>query len=332
MLEIHELEMQKTLIRTVNLKKYYKLGRRYFSGHSAVLKALNGVTLNIQAGETLGLVGESGCGKSTFGRLLVRLERPTSGEIYFKGEDISFYKEAILRPLRKNMQIVFQDPYSSLNPKMTVGDIVSESMRVHNLYPKSEIDERTIELLCLVGLTPEDRKKYPEAFSGGQRQRIGIARALSVKPEFVVADEPVSALDVSIQAQIVNLLLEIQEKFNITYLFITHDLRLVEYICDRVAVMYLGRIVEFANTEDVYKDPLHPYTRMLLSSQPGSDFDTKLPTEKIYSDMDVPSPLNLPSGCVFRPRCSQKRDVCAKEVPILRDFNFNHKVACHLIK
>ncbi|MEM7434036.1 MAG: dipeptide ABC transporter ATP-binding protein [Myxococcota bacterium] len=296
----------------------------------AELKAVDEVSLEIMAGETLGLVGESGCGKSTLGRLLLRLHEPSSGRIFFEGQDITELTQTEIRPLRRSMQIIFQDPYSSLNPRMTVRAAIAEPLRVHRLVSsKQEEEQRIAFLLERVGLRPEHMRRYPHEFSGGQRQRIGIARALAVSPTFIVADEPVSALDVSIQAQIVNLLGDLQDELGLSYLFIAHDLHVVEYVSRRVAVMYLGRVVEIATAVEIYEDPRHPYTQALLSAAPEPDPSDR--KKRVILQGDVPSPLDPPQGCAFHPRCPlAKPGLCDREVPPLRSLKSGHEVACHL--
>lgn len=318
--------MNEVLIEVKNLKKYFpvKMGM----GKKAYIKAVDDVSFFIKKGETLGLVGESGCGKSTTGRTIIRLYEPTSGQIIFKGEDIT--KRDML-PYRKSMQMIFQDPYASLNPRMTVGDIIGEPLEIHNIAKGNEKKERVQELLRLVGLSSEHANRYPHEFSGGQRQRIGIARALAVEPEFIICDEPISALDVSIQAQIVNMLEDLQQKFSLTYLFIAHDLSMVKHISSRVGVMYLGKLVELAESNELYSNPLHPYTQALLSAIPIPDPKISKERTRIILEGDVPSPLNPPTGCRFRTRCKYAFDRCKEEEPKFRDVGSGHYVACHLM-
>ncbi|CAN5779172.1 dipeptide ABC transporter ATP-binding protein [soil metagenome] len=301
-----------------------------FQKKVGAVQAVDGISLHVKSGETLGLVGESGCGKSTTGRAILQLYKPTSGEVIFKGKDLTKLNGGDMRKMRRHLQMIFQDPYASLNPRMTVGSIVSEPMQIHDLVPKNERNQRVQELLQTVGLNPYFANRYPHEFSGGQRQRIGIARALAANPDFIVCDEPVSALDVSIQAQIVNLLEELQDQLGLTYLFIAHDLSVVRHISDRVAVMYLGKIVELADRNKLYDDPLHPYTKALLSAVPIPDPVVERQRERIILTGDVPSPINPPSGCHFHTRCSYVMDVCKQIDPILADQGENHFVACHL--
>ncbi|MGM0575325.1 MAG: ABC transporter ATP-binding protein [Myxococcota bacterium] len=303
----------------------------------AVVRAVDGVDLDIRPGETLGLVGESGCGKSTTGRALLRLHEPhegiRGGEILYGGRDLNTLTEDQLRPLRKELQIIFQDPYASLNPRMTVGQIIAEPLLLHGLAKKGrEADARVAGLMDVVGLSSRMIKRYPHEFSGGQRQRIGIARALAVDPKFIVCDEPISALDVSIQAQVMNLMEDLQERFHLTYLFIAHDLAAVRHISDRVAVMYLGRLVELADADDIYKAPQHPYTRALLSAVPIPDPKVERTRSRILLQGDVPSPMNPPAGCRFHTRCPFAEDICRRVEPQLKDYGRGHQVACHLME
>jgi oligopeptide transport system ATP-binding protein len=314
------------LLEVKDLRKYFPVKRGV--GERVVLRAVDGVSFEIRRGETLGLVGESGCGKSTVARLILRLVEPTAGEVYFGKTSVFQTNKEEMRQLRRKMQIVFQDPYSSLNPRMPVEEIVGEGLTIHGLAKGTEKKNRVAELLEMVGLGREHMGRYPHEFSGGQRQRIGIARALAVGPEFLIADEPVSALDVSIQAQVINLFEDLQTELGLTYLFIAHDLRVVKHISDRVAVMYLGQIVEIAEGNELYQNPLHPYTQALLSAIPVTDPQTK--KQRIVVEGDPPSPIHIPSGCRFHPRCHKRFERCDQEAPVLREVSSGHWVSCHL--
>jgi len=320
--------MDETLVEVKGLKKYYPIWRGFFSKRPALVKAVDGVDLTIRKGETLGLVGESGCGKSTLGRLILRLEDPDEGAVQFEGKDILGLEADELRKLRREIQIIFQDPYSSLNPRKRVDSIIGEPLIIHGIKKGEELEDRVIQLMKVVGLRAEQRFLYPHQFSGGQRQRIGIARAIALQPKLVIADEPVSSLDVSIQAQIVNLLQDLQLEFGLTYLFISHDLNLIEYISDWVAVMYLGKIVEWAKQEVIYENPIHPYSEALLSANPTIDPLTK--RQRILLEGDVPGPINPTSWCRFHTRCPLRIDLCEqKEPPLTRRPN-GSLVACHV--
>jgi oligopeptide transport system ATP-binding protein len=319
------------LVRVAGLKMYFPITQGIiFQRHIGDIKAVDDISFGIRPGETLGLVGESGCGKSTTGRAILQLYRPTAGHVYFEGQDLTRLKGEQLRRTRRQMQMIFQDPYASLNPRMTVGSIVGEPLEVHNILNKRERQERVRELLETVGLNPYFINRYPHEFSGGQRQRIGVARALAVNPDFIVCDEPISALDVSIQAQILNMLEELQEQFNLTYLFIAHDLAVVRHISDRVTVMYLGKLAELTDRDTLYNNPLHPYTQALLSAVPIPDPLVEERRSRIILEGDVPSPANPPQGCNFNTRCPKVMDVCREIDPEFKDLGGDHWVACHL--
>ena len=317
---IEKLQNADTIMEVTDLCKFFKAGRKQ------TLKAVDHVSVSIKRGETLGLVGESGCGKTTCGRTMMKLYEPTSGKVVFDGKDISTLKGKDLLEFRKNVQIIFQDPYASLDPRMTIGEIISEGMDVHFKLTDKEKNDKVAELLNKVGLSADYANRFAHELSGGQRQRVGIARALAVEPKFIVCDEPISALDVSIQAQVVNLLIKLQREFGLTYLFISHDLSMVKHISDRVGVMYLGSMVELASNHDLYDRPLHPYTQALISADP----DVEATRQRIKLEGEVPSPINPPPGCKFRARCRYAMDICATQSPVLQEVEPNHFVACHL--
>ena len=320
--------MSDQILVVKDLKKHFDASSGVFKQKKKIIKAVDGVSFEIGRGETLGLVGESGCGKTTVGRTLVKLYEPTSGHIEFNGKDITNLKASEMKPLRSNIQMIFQDPFGSLNPRKTVGDIISAAYEIHNIKPAKGVRGEIQELLAMVGLNPEHINRFPHEFSGGQRQRIGIARALALRPQLIIADEPVSALDVSIQAQIVNLLDDLQAELGLSYLFIAHDLSVVQHTSDRVVVMYLGKVMEVAPTDSLFKEPHHPYTKALLSAVPIPDPNVEEHRERIVLTGELPSPSNPPSGCVFRTRCWKAQDVCANAVPELIQVG-KSEVACH---
>lgn len=323
------IKTEQPLIQVKNLKQYFDINMGWFENKP--LKAVDDVSFNINKGETLGLVGESGCGKTTVGRTILHLYKPTSGEVIYNGNPIK--TKADIKKFREKATMVFQDPYSSLNPRMTVSDIIGEPLDVHKMYEnKKEREEKILELMDHVGLNSEHAARYAHEFSGGQRQRIGIARSLAVNPDFIVCDEPVSALDVSIQAQVINMFDELQEKLGLTYLFIAHDLLVVRHISDRIAVMYIGKMVELADAETIYTKPLHPYSQSLLSAVPVPDPKIARANKRIVLKGDIPSPLNAPSGCPFRTRCQYAKPICAEQVPEFQEVEKGHFVACHRVK
>lgn len=324
------MEKKDTLIEVKNLSKFFNINKGIFSKNTSYVKAVDDVSFSIKKGETLGLVGESGCGKTTTGRTLLKLYEPTAGEIIYDGKDIAKLNPKDMLPYRRKMQMIFQDPYASLNSRMTVGDIIAEPIEIHKLMNKNEKLERVQYLLNRVGLNPDHASRYPHEFSGGQRQRIGIARALAVQPQFIVCDEPISALDVSIQAQVVNMLEDLQDDLGLTYLFIAHDLSMVKHISNKIGVMYLGKLVEIAESNELYKNPLHPYTKALLSAIPVPDPDMAAENKRIMLEGEIPSPIDPPPGCRFRNRCRYAKPICSEVQPELKDMGGEHKVACHL--
>lgn len=316
--------MSEYIVEAQNLCKYFKVGK------NQVLKAVDGVNIQLKKGETLGLVGESGCGKTTCGRTIVRLYEATDGTVLFEGKDISKLKGKELLSFRKDAQVIFQDPYASLDPRMTIGEIITEGMDVHLKLSEKEKEERVNDLLRKVGLNAEYANRFAHELSGGQRQRVGIARALAVEPKFIFCDEPISALDVSIQAQIVNLLIKLQKEMGLTYLFISHDLSMVKHISDRVGVMYLGFMVEIASNHDLYENPIHPYTQALISAIPEADPDEEEGKKRVHLEGEVPSPINPPAGCRFKGRCKYAKEICGQEMPELKEIEPGHFVACHM--
>lgn len=326
-----EMNPQQSLLELKDVKKYFPIRSGIFQKKIGDVKAVDGISFSLKRGETLGIVGESGCGKSTAGRTMIRLYKPTAGQIFYKGRDISsLSEEALRKSVRKNIQMVFQDPFASLNPRKTLRSIIKEPFNTHHMYNFKERNEKAEELLAKVGLHPSFANRYPHEFSGGQRQRIGIARALALNPELIIADEPVSALDVSIQAQVINLMEELQKEFNLTYLFISHDLSVVRHISERVGVMYLGKMMELTDKHELYDNPLHPYTQALLSAVPVTRKKGGTKRERIVLKGELPSPANPPKGCVFHTRCPAAKAICAEAEPAFKEVKTNHFVACHL--
>ncbi len=321
-------EKEEYLLQVKNLKKYFPVNKSFFKKNQTYLRAVDGVSFNLMRGKTVGIVGESGCGKTTMGRTVLRLYDVTDGEILFEGKDISKLKGEALRKVRPNFQMIFQDPYSSLSPRLPVGEIIGEAVRVHNIVPKSDHKDYVLDVMKKCGLQTHYYERYPHEFSGGQRQRICIAKALAVKPKLVICDEPVSALDVSIKAQVINLFKDLQEQDNLAYVFISHDLSVVEHISDEVGVMYLGSMVEFGSKKDLFDNPMHPYTQALFSAVPVPDPDVKM--NRIILEGDIPSPANPPSGCKFHTRCNRCMDVCKEVAPVFKEYGNGHCVACHL--
>ena len=327
-----ELQKNEYLLEVKDLRKYFPIDKGFFNKKTSFVKAVDGVSFSLKRGETLGLVGESGCGKTTCGRTVLKLYEPTAGQIIYRGVDITKFNDNQMLEYRRKMQIIFQDPYASLDSRMTVGDIVGEAIDIHKLMGSKEKIERVQNLLMQVGLNSEHSNRYPHEFSGGQRQRIGIARALSVQPEFIVCDEPISALDVSIQAQVVNMLEDLQQDLGLTYLFIAHDLSMVKHISNRIGVMYLGKMVELAASNELYTHPQHPYTKALLSSMPIADPDETEKNKRIILQGEIPSPIDPPPGCRFKARCSYAMPICSDIDPEFKDLGNEHFVACHLFK
>jgi len=323
-----KLEGKEYLLQVKNLKEYFPIKTHFDKKKNVYLKAVDGVSFNLKAGRTIGIVGESGCGKTTLGRTILRLYTPTDGEIIFDGQHIEKLKGEALRKMRPNFQMIFQDPYSSLSPRLTVGEIVGEAVKTHNIVPKADYKDYIVDIMLKCGLQPHYFERYPHEFSGGQRQRICIAKALALKPKLVICDEPVSALDVSIQAQIINLFNDLQESDNLAYIFISHDLSVVEHISDEVGVMYLGNMVEFGSKEDLFSNPMHPYTEALFSAVPIPDPDTKI--KRIILEGDIPSPAHPPKGCKFHTRCKHCMEICSQVEPKFKDYGNGHFVACHL--
>jgi len=325
---VDEIKKETKLLEVKNLKMYFPIKKAFKKENSVYLKAVDGVNLSLEQGKTVGIVGESGCGKTTLGRTILRLYQPTDGEIIFEGKHIEKLKGETLRKMRPNFQMIFQDPYSSLSPRLTVGEIVGEAVKVHNVVPKSEYKDYIVDIMLKCGLQPHYFERYPHEFSGGQRQRICIAKALALKPKLVICDEPVSALDVSIQAQVINLFKDLQQSDNLAYIFISHDLSVVEHISDEVGVMYLGNMVEYGTKKDLFANPMHPYTQALFSAVPIPDPDTKI--KRIILEGDIPSPANPPKGCKFHTRCNKCMDICKEKEPVFKDYGGGHCVACHL--
>jgi len=326
------MRIEDEILRIEGLKKYFPIRRGVFQTHVGDVKAVDGVNFNVRRGETLGLVGESGCGKTTVGRTIVRLYQPTEGHVFFNGEDLALLTKKELQTLRRKIQMIFQNPYASLSPRMNIKNIVGEPLEIHNAMRGKEMDDRIAELLQYVGISPSVMGRYPHEFSGGQRQRIGIARSLALNPELIICDEPISSLDVSIQAQVVNLLEELQDQLGLTYIFIAHDLSMVRHISNRVAVMYLGKIMEIADKMVLYENPLHPYTQALLSAVPIPDPTIEKERHRVLIEGDLPNPANPPEGCNFNTRCPLAEEICFKKEPLLIEVETDHFCACHLVE